>query len=362
MPRQIVQSPLRAHKHKECDSRRVAQDRKPACCDRSLILEMARRMRNRLITLLSRANKELLLIFSVIALAGLLNEFIGGQRLALMFYVLPTIFAAYYFGRSLAVKAALGSILFVVWVSIMNPTFLGGRGLEIGGVMKWSDLAIWAGLLLICAYATGTLHENEKRRLRELRETYTGLLHILSQVLGNDKFTQNHSYRVSVYAAQIAVEMGLSDDQIEDIRAAALLHDIGKLEVSRKVLYKAARLTDEETDEMKGHVKKGMEMLSPVGGSLRRVLPIILAHHEKLDGSGYHRLKGSEIPLEARILSVADVYDSLVSDRPYRKGMSPFEVRDMILKGDGQDFDSRVVKGFEEAFKKQRLEVPEVLV
>ncbi len=113
---------------------------------------------------------------------------------------------------------------------------------------------------------------------------------------------------------------------------------------------------------MRTHVGKGMEMLGPVRGSLRRVLPIILAHHDKFDGSGYHPARDDDIPIEARIISIADVYDSLVSDRPYRKGLSPFEARDIILKGAGTDFDPALVKAFESAFRKQQLEVPEVLV
>ncbi len=153
-----------------------------------------------------------------------------------------------------------------------------------------------------------------------------------------------------------------NEDQIEDIRAAALLHDIGKLETSRDVLYKAAKLTDEEISEIKTHVQKGVNLLSPVSGSLRRILPIILAHHDKFDGSGYNATKGEDIPIEARVLSVADVYDALISDRPYRQGLSPFEARDIIVKGEGTDFDPRVIRAFESAFQKQRLEVPEVLV
>jgi len=114
--------------------------------------------------------------------------------------------------------------------------------------------------------------------------------------------------------------------------------------------------------EMKSHVQKGINLLNPVGGSLRRVLPIILAHHDKFDGTGYHPSKGEEIPIEARIITVADAYDAMISDRPYRKGMTPIEGRDAILKSMGTDFDPSVVKAFESAFRKQRLEVPEVMV
>jgi len=230
------------------------------------------------------------------------------------------------------------------------------------GLLTWSDLSIWAGFLLISAYATGSLYELGERRLNELRQTYYGVLQILNQFIGNDKFTQNHSYRVSVYATSLAAEMRLSQEQIEDVRAAALLHDIGKLEISRDILYKAARLDDREIQEMKSHVEKGISMLSPVGGSLRRVLPIILAHHDKFDGSGHHPSKGETIPIEARIIAVADAYDAMISDRPYRKGMTPNEARDAIVKCVGTDFDPAVVKAFEIAFRRQKMEIPEVLV
>jgi HD-GYP domain-containing protein (c-di-GMP phosphodiesterase class II) len=156
--------------------------------------------------------------------------------------------------------------------------------------------------------------------------------------------------------------MRLPEQQVEDVRAAALLHDIGKLEISRDILYKAARLDEDETEEMKSHVDKGIRILNPVGGSLRRVLPIVLAHHDKFDGSGYHPSRGEEIPVEARIITVADAFDAMISDRPYRKGMTQIEARDAILKGVGSDFDPSVVKAFVSAFRKQRLEIPEVLV
>jgi HD-GYP domain-containing protein (c-di-GMP phosphodiesterase class II) len=91
-------------------------------------------------------------------------------------------------------------------------------------------------------------------------------------------------------------------------------------------------------------------------------LPIILAHHDRFDGSGYHPSKGNNIPIEARIIAVADAYDAMISDRPYRKGVTPTEGRDAILKGVGFAFDPAVVKAFESAYRKQRLEIPEVMV
>jgi HD-GYP domain-containing protein (c-di-GMP phosphodiesterase class II) len=171
---------------------------------------------------------------------------------------------------------------------------------------------------------------------------------------------QRHTVRVArTVQARLA---GTPDEGDSRWLAAALLHDIGKLDVSRDLLYKAARLTKEEYEQMQQHVAKGVAMLEPVGGSLRRVIPIVLAHHDKFDGSGYHPSRGQEIPLEARIISVADVYDSLTSDRPYRKAMSPFEAKEIIVKGSGTEFDPKVVDAFLNAFRLGELEVPTVVV
>src|SRR4029077_4167258 len=219
----------------------------------------------------------------------------------------------------------------------------------------------WAGLLLVTAYAMGTLYERKERHLGELRQTYFGLLTILQQFISNDKYTHNHSYRVALYASALAARLGFDQAHIDDVRAAALLHDVGKLETSRDLLHKAAILTPEEMTEMRKHVQKGVALLEPVGGSLRRVLPIILAHHDKFDGSGYGPAKGNEIPIEARVLAVADAYDTLTSDRPYRRAVTPFEAREMIRSGSGASFAPSVVDAFVEAFDLGQMEIPEAL-
>jgi putative nucleotidyltransferase with HDIG domain len=208
----------------------------------------------------------------------------------------------------------------------------------------------------------GTLYDRNAARMRELRQTYNGVLMILRHFISKDAYTQNHSYRVSIYAARIAAEMGFDDDRVEDVRASALLHDIGKLDISREILYKAARLTTTEYDEMREHVARGVNLLEPVGGSLRRVLPIILAHHDRFDGSGYSDRSGDDIPLEARILSVADAYDAITSDRPYRKGSTTYEAREILERGAGREFDPEVVAAFVRAFRKQQMEIPDLVV
>jgi putative nucleotidyltransferase with HDIG domain len=275
---------------------------------------------------------------------------------------LPTIFSAYVFGRRHAVMTAVASTCLVVLLVYFNPALFAPPSAASPADNKWIEIVAWGCTLIVTGYAMGTLYERKEAHLRELKQAYDGVLMILRQFISKDKYTQNHSYRVSIYAVRIAESLRLKADQIEDVRAAALLHDIGKLDISRDLLYKAARLTKEEFEQVQSHVDKGMEFLGPVGGTLRRVIPIILAHHDKFDGSGYHAKHGDEIPLEARIISVADVYDALTSDRPYRKAMSPFEAREVIEKGSGTDFDPRVVEAFQAAFANGQLEVPELVV
>jgi putative nucleotidyltransferase with HDIG domain len=311
---------------------------------------------------LSEVNKELWLVLSLFAIAAILNFAVASNRMVLGFYTLPTIFSAYFYGRKHAVFTATASVLVVILMAHLNPNlFPYADSLRIAG-KRWFDIAVWGGILVITAYAMGTLYEHKEANLRELRETYHGILLILRQFISNDKYTQNHSYRVSIYAMIIGRQMGLNEDRIEDIRAAAMLHDIGKMEISREILYKAARLTPEEYEYMQTHVDRGIHTLESVGGSLRRVIPIILAHHDKFDGSGYHPTRGEDIPLEARIITVADVYDSLTSDRPYRKAMSTFDAKEIILKGSGKDFDPKVVEAFHVALLNGELEVPELVI
>jgi putative nucleotidyltransferase with HDIG domain len=315
----------------------------------------------RFIQSLSEVNRELWLILSLLALAAFLNFAVEGQRTVLGFYTLPTVFSAYVYGRRHAVLTALASAFVVGLVTYFNPPLFADYHLRLPIEDKWLDLIIWAGILVITAYTMGSLYERCQAHIRELRDTYNGVLMILQHFISKDKYTQNHSYRVSVYAAKIAQAMGLSTDRLEDVRAAALLHDVGKLDISRALLYKAARLTKEEYENMQQHVEIGVNLLRPVGGSLRRVLPIILSHHDKYDGNGYFPLKGESIPLEARVLSVADVYDSLTSDRPYRKAMSPYDAKEIIVKGSGTDFDPKVVDAFVSEFKRGHMEVPDVV-
>jgi putative nucleotidyltransferase with HDIG domain len=311
---------------------------------------------------LARINQELWLVLSLFVIAGLFNWLMVSHRMILGLYTLPTIFSAYVYGRRHAVLTASASIFMVVILLWKNTGLFAPSSPNLWTYDQWAELLTWACLLLITAYAMGSLYDKKERHMGELRQTYFGLLTILQQFISNDKYTHNHSYRVALYASSIAARMGFDQDRIDDVRAAALLHDVGKLETSRELLHKAASLTPEEMVEMRKHVQKGVALLEPVGGSLRRVLPIILAHHDKFDGSGYGPAKGDEIPIEARVLAVADAYDTLTSDRPYRRAVTPFEARQIIVSSAGSNFDPTVVDAFVNAFEHGEMEIPEALV
>jgi len=315
-------------------------------------------MSSRIVRELGEVNKELWLFLMMFGIVAVLNYVVASDRMMLGFYVLPTVFSAYQFGRRHATLTALGSVLLVILIVHWNPLLFRDEGrVKFIIAEKWYDIAIWGGTLMVTAYAMGTLYEKKEARIQELRATYHGVLVILQQFIARDKYTEHHSYRVAIYASKIAAIMGLDADRIEDVRAASLLHDIGKLEVSRALLHRAARLTAGERKEMMRHVDAGVRAISPLGGSLQRIIPIILAHHDKFDGSGQRPIQGNDIPLEARIITVADVYDALISDRPYRKAMSPLDAKEIIAKGSGADFDPSVVKAFLNAFQSGDLEI-----
>jgi putative nucleotidyltransferase with HDIG domain len=307
-------------------------------------------------------NRELWLVLSLFVIAALCNFLIASHGMLLSFYTFPTLFSAYCYGRRHATLTALASVLLVVLITFLNPNLF-GHSVEALSSQKWFDIVVWGGSLIVTGFSMGTLYDRNAARMRELRETYHGVLMILQQFISKDTYTQNHSYRVSIYAARIAEEMGFNDERVEDVRAAGLLHDIGKLDISREILYKAAQLNSGEYDEMREHVTRGINMLEPVGGSLRRILPIILSHHDRYDGSGeYNDRSGNEIPLEARILSVADAYDAITSDRPYRKGSTTYEAREILERGAGREFDPDVVSAFVRAHRKQQMEIPDLVI
>lgn len=170
-----------------------------------------------------------------------------------------------------------------------------------------------------------------------------------------DRYSGEHAEMVAYYAVEVAKLLGLPMDQIENIRQAAILYDLGKIGISDKILLKCAKLTKKEFDRVKKHPQIGVDIIRPVH-FLHSIVPLILYHHERWDGKGYPRgLKGEEIPIGARIIALVDVYQALISSRPYRKeAYSKEEALKIIKEGAESYFDPSVVKAFLRGLEKKR--------
>ncbi len=197
------------------------------------------------------------------------------------------------------------------------------------------------------ALDSATMFESLERSNTELRLAYDRTIEGWARALDlRDEETEGHSRRVTDMTVALAKRMGVPRDDIVHIRRGALLHDIGKMGVPDSILLKPGMLEPEEWEVMKKHPTYAVELLSPID-FLRPALTIPLYHHEKWDGSGYpHGLKGQQIPLEARIFSVVDVYDALTSRRPYREAWKPHEARRYLEEQSDCHFDPTIVGSF----------------
>jgi HD-GYP domain-containing protein (c-di-GMP phosphodiesterase class II) len=192
--------------------------------------------------------------------------------------------------------------------------------------------------------------EDLRRAATENRELFLGTVKALAAAIdGKDPYTRGHSERVSRFSLAIGERLELPDDEMEKLRISALLHDVGKIGIDDAVLKKPAALTDEEYELMKQHPQKGYKIMSQIPG-MKDFLPGMYMHHEMMDGRGYPQgLKGDEIPMQARIVSVADTFDAMTTDRPYQQAMKFEDALALIKKFVGTRYDGRVVAALVEA-------------
>jgi putative nucleotidyltransferase with HDIG domain len=295
---------------------------------------------------------EKMLVFVILAAATFGTFFMKDKTLLLNFYFLPVVFASYYLGKRLGVLSAFLSILAIVVCAIIFRDHFLPADQEFRGIFMLSS---WGGFLLLTAYAVGGLYEQKERRMEELQRAYVGILEILSKYIETkDGYTKGHSIRVSEYAKGIAIAMELPRHMVENVRVAGLLHDIGKIEISSEVIQKAAALTPQEKDLIDTHSERGGVILAKVGEVLQEVVPIVVAHHryfERALDSPDEPLKS--IPLGARIVAVADAFDAITTDRPYRKGKAPWEAVQEIVDQTGRQFDPEVVEAFRRVIASQ---------
>ncbi len=240
------------------------------------------------------------------------------------------------------------------------PYYLVGAG--IAGAISWVNHSFnWeTSLLFVPAiyiiYRSYRLYlgklEDEKRHVEEMANLHLRTIEALALAIeAKDQTTHDHLQRVRVYAIEVAKELGIKGAELEALHAAALLHDIGKLAVPEHIISKPGRLTPEEFEKMKIHTVVGAEILERVRFPYP-VVPIVRAHHEKYDGSGYpFGLKGTEIPIGARILSAVDYLDALASDRQYRRAVPLDDVMQRLAAEAGKSFDPKVVEVLKRRYK-----------
>jgi putative nucleotidyltransferase with HDIG domain len=218
---------------------------------------------------------------------------------------------------------------------------------------RWQVIIVTIAViaLIACALvalAAGASRELERRR-RESQATFVTTLTTLADTIDlRDPYTAGHSKRVAAYSKLLAEDLGLTEQEVDQIESGALMHDIGKVGVPDAVLFKPGALDPEERMLIKGHPVIGAGILRGIP-SMAEIVPCILHHHERVDGNGYpDGLAGDAIPLGARVIAVADAFDAMTTDRPYRRGLAVDAAVAELLKQEGTQFDRRCVLAFAE--------------
>jgi hypothetical protein len=246
----------------------------------------------------------------------------------------------------LPLRDGAGEILGIV--SVDQP--LGGRR---------PDDAELACLMMVCDHAALALGQAERDTVhaaasgQQSSELLLAAAMLLAETLDlRDQGTARHSRTVGAYARETAQAMGLEPDRVERIHAAGVLHDLGKLGIADAILYKPGPLEESEWREIRRHPEIGARILEHAG--LREIAAWVRGHHERFDGEGYpFGLPAGEIALEARILAVADAYEAMIADRPYRTGMPAAEAREELVRCAGTQFDPTVVQAFLDTLHEQ---------
>ena len=291
-----------------------------------------------------------------------------GALPALMFLPLVALAAVYFVFNSgltvIAVSIDKGLPAFRLWrehfaVISLNYFAAASAAFFLIVLMRFGGISVVAAvvpLIGVCYLAMQSWLgrvEDAQRHLDKVNALYMSTIGAFSTAIeAKDGVTSDHVNRVQAYALGLARALGVTDPlELQALEAAALLHDTGKLAVPEHVLNKPGRLTPAELETMQAHVDVGADILSSIDFPYP-VVPIVRAHHENWDGSGYPRgLRGEDIPLGARILSVVDCYDALTSDRPYRSAMSEQEAIDIIVERRGRMYDPHVVDTFLQVYR-----------
>lgn len=254
-------------------------------------------------------------------------------------FLVPIVLAGAWFGlRGTVVAAAISTALYTPHI-LMDWTGQTGENLN-----QSADIALfWVVGLLV-----GWLLQRERESTIKAEQAHQGTLEALATALdAREHDTDSHSGRVAELAVRVGNYIGLAEDEIRILREAARLHDVGKIGIPDHVLLKPGPLDERERRLMQRHAEIGSEIVSRIP-SLRAAAELILCHHERFDGTGYPRqLKDKEIPLAAKVFSVADVYDALTNDRPYRSALTQQQALAFIKEQSGKAFDPDIVEAFD---------------
>ena len=282
----------------------------------------------------------------MVLIAALIHFLVASQAMALVFYFLPTLYSAYHFGRRHATLTACASVCLVVLLIYVNPAMFNRRTDYMPLDSRWFDITVWGGVLVVTAYAMGTLYERNQKSVNELKDGYDGMLAILQQFLCNQKNSEADSFRVSSYATRIAGALGLDAESSEDLRTAALLRNVNAIGISNEILYKAANLSQEELEKgMRKGENGGATKAQLMGGSLRRAIPILVAA-QQLHASGANP---ADSLIEVQILNLAEKFEAQVNREGAGKTPSAQAV-ERIAKESGDKYDSMIVDAFVKAF------------
>ena len=258
-------------------------------------------------------------------------------------YYIPIVFGAFFYGLP-------GGFMVSSFAGLTYAIFVSSSGIPYDNKELFPGIASF----MLIGLLTGLLSSRLEKKIKQVTElyervndTYMGVVKALAEAVDErDHYTKTHSKNVTEYAVSIAKELKLSKKEMEDIQRASQLHDIGKIGVHDYVLNKEGKLTDEEWKEIRLHPSKAAKILEPLR-FLSEIIGIIRHHHERYDGRGYpDNRKEGDIPYGARIIAVADSYDAMTTDRPYRKAMGKDKAINELKEGSGSQFDPHIVETF----------------
>jgi hypothetical protein len=279
--------------------------------------------------MLAEVNKEWWILLLLLVVSAVLSSFESANQTLLFLYILPTLASAYFFGRRHATLTAIASVFLVLFGTFAHDMIMGLDFSFTAQARHWSEISVWGSILVLTAYGTGTL-------FRESHESYEGMLLLMRNMVGQNS-RREAVERLSACAGVIAEEMGLAREQSEVVKATAMLRDVGNMDISPEVFKKVARLAASSEDKNS----------DPQLRLLERVLPVLIA--KKLS------VQFSEQPLEARIVAVAEEFDSTITAGERRSALPATVARNVIERGSGVKFDAEVVAAFLRAYDSGKL-------